>query len=196
MCPGDFLRYKTVYYYFRKWRREWQQLHERLRGMVRVKAGWHPSPSAAMLDRQTRRLSTILSKAVGYDAAKPIKAGKVHLLVDTLGLVMVAVVRAAHVPEQGEARMVFAARSFSASVVDLDGWDFAYWVLQTYHWIVRVVRCLEQTKGFVKLPVRWGVERRFGWLNWCRRKDYEVLPETQDAMVYGAMVRLMVRRLA
>jgi putative transposase len=80
--------------------------------------------------------------------------------------------------------------------VDLDGWDFACWVLQTYHWVVRVVRCLEQTKGFVKLPVRWGVERRFGWLNWCRRKDYEVLPETQDAMVYGAMVRLMVRRLA
>ncbi len=51
----------------------------------------------------------MLSKAVGYDAAKPIKAGKVHLLVDTLGLVMVVVVRAARVPEQGEARMVFAA---------------------------------------------------------------------------------------
>ncbi len=27
-------------------------------------------------------------------------------------------------------------------------------------------------------------------------KDYEVLPETQDVMVYGAMVRLMVMRLA
>jgi len=42
------------------------------------------------------------------------------------------------------------------------------------------------------------VERTFAWLGLSRRfsKDYESLPETADAMIYGAMSRLMLRRLA
>lgn len=47
------------------------------------------------------------------------------------------------------------------------GTAFGLWVLQTYHWILRVVRRPDEAKGFVKLPVRWRVERTFGWLNWC-----------------------------
>ncbi|NJM70111.1 MAG: transposase [Scytonema sp. RU_4_4] len=33
MLPNDFLRWKTVYHYFRQWRKDgtWQQIHERLR---------------------------------------------------------------------------------------------------------------------------------------------------------------------
>jgi len=48
------------------------------------------------------------------------------------------------------------------------------------------------------LPRRWVVERTFAWLSFCRRlsKDYEVLPETSEAMIFAAMVHLMVRRLA
>jgi len=48
------------------------------------------------------------------------------------------------------------------------------------------------------LPHRWVVERTLAWLSFHRRlsKDYEVLPETSEAMVYVAMIRLMVRRLA
>jgi putative transposase len=40
--------------------------------------------------------------------------------------------------------------------------------------------------------------RTFAWLGLSRRfsKDYERLPETAEAMIYGAMSRLMVRRLA
>jgi putative transposase len=42
------------------------------------------------------------------------------------------------------------------------------------------------------------VERTFGWLYRFRRlsKDYEVLPETSEALIYAAMVCLMLRRLA
>ncbi len=52
---------------------------------------------------------------------------------------------------------------------------------------------MEQQKGFVVLPKRWLVERTFGWFNWCRRlsKDYEILPETTEAFIYVAMIRLM-----
>jgi putative transposase len=147
----------------------------------------------------------MVSEAVGYDAAKRTKGRKLHLLVDTLGLVLIAVVTAANLPERDGARLVFAAirRRFPRLLwiwVDggYSGAEFTQWVMQTYHWILRVVRRPEESKGFVKLPVRWRVERTFGWLNWCRRfsKDYEVLPETHEALVYAAMVRLMIRRLA
>ena len=42
------------------------------------------------------------------------------------------------------------------------------------------------------------VERTFAWITQCRRlgKDYEVLPRSSEAMIYIAMTRLMVRRLA
>ena len=50
---------------------------------------------------------------------------------------------------------------------------------------------------FEVLPRRWVVERTFAWLSQARRlsKDYERLPETSEAMIYGAMSRLMLRRL-
>jgi putative transposase len=60
-----------------------------------------------------------------------------------------------------------------------------------------VLRCDGQ-KGFVVLPRRWVVERTFAWLTQCRRlgKDYEVLPSSSEAMIYIALTRLMLRRLA
>ncbi len=52
--------------------------------------------------------------------------------------------------------------------------------------------------GFQVLPRRWVVERTLAWLGRNRRlaKDYEFLPETEEAFVYAGMVRLMLRRLA
>jgi putative transposase len=48
------------------------------------------------------------------------------------------------------------------------------------------------------LPRRWVVERTFAWLGQNRRlsKDYERLCETSEALIYAAMSRLMMRRLA
>ncbi len=57
----------------------------------------------------------------------------------------------------------------------------------------------EKPRGFQILPRRrWVVERTFAWLSQARRlsKDYERLPETGEAMIYGAMSRIMLRRLA
>ncbi len=72
------------------------------------------------------------------------------------------------------------------------------WVMDTYHWILEVVRRPKNRKGFILLPKRWVVERSFGWFNWCRRlgKDYEILPQTHEAFVQVAMIRLLLRRLA
>jgi putative transposase len=48
------------------------------------------------------------------------------------------------------------------------------------------------------LPRRWVAERTFSWLGQNRRlsKDYERLCETDEAMIYATMSRLMLRRLA
>jgi putative transposase len=53
-------------------------------------------------------------------------------------------------------------------------------------------------KGFVVLPRRWVVERTIAWIDQQRRmsKDYERLCASGEALVYAAMIRLMVRRLA
>jgi putative transposase len=48
------------------------------------------------------------------------------------------------------------------------------------------------------LPRRWVVERTFSWCSQSRRlsKDYERLCETSEALVYLAMTRIMLKRLA
>ena len=63
---------------------------------------------------------------------------------------------------------------------------------------LEIVRRTDDMKGFVVLPRRWIVERTFGWLGRHRRlsKDYELLAETSETMMYVVMINLMVRRLA
>ena len=52
------------------------------------------------------------------------------------------------------------------------------------------------SSGFEVLPKRWIVEPTFAWWNQYRRyrKDYELLPEMSEAMIYGAMIHTMLRR--
>ena len=48
------------------------------------------------------------------------------------------------------------------------------------------------------VPRRWVVERTFGWLGRYRRlhRDYERQAHTGETMIYVAMIRLMLARLA
>jgi putative transposase len=52
--------------------------------------------------------------------------------------------------------------------------------------------------GVRVLPRRWVVERTFSWFGQNRRlnKDYEYLPESNEARAYVTMTRLMLRGLA
>ncbi len=53
------------------------------------------------------------------------------------------------------------------------------------------------SKTFKQLPKRWIIERTFGWLKQFGRlsKDYEMNSEVSEAMIYGSLLRLMVKRL-
>jgi len=78
------------------------------------------------------------------------------------------------------------------------GQNFARAVKQVCGEQVRVEVIGRTTPTFEQLPKRWIVERTFGWLNQFRRlsKDYEVYSEVSEAMIYGSLIRLMLRRLA
>jgi len=147
---------------------------------------------------------------------------KRHLLVDTTGLVVKALVHPASVPDGvGGQRVLEAIADRAEALPRLRHlWvDTAYqgrfkdWVEQTLGWTVAVVRkprrwfwvgpgqeppALEGPPGFQPLPRRWVVERTFGWIGRWRRtsKDYEFLPTTAECVIYAIMTRLMLRRLA
>ena len=208
--PGDFPAWQTVYTYFRNWRINgtWVRIHDHLREWVRVEQERQPSPSEAVIDSQSVKSAAMVSKQVGFDGGKLIKGRKRFLTVDTLGLVLRVLVTAANVGErQGGKRVLERVKRMGKAASRLhtvwvdggfDGEPFMIWVMDVCRWIVQVVLRPEQTKGFVLLKKRWVVERTFGWLMGSRRlvRDYELLPETSETLIYIAMIRIMLRRLA
>ena len=71
------------------------------------------------------------------------------------------------------------------------------WVAQRFKFCLEGVLRRRETRKFVLLPCHGVVERTFGWLNHSRRlsKSYERLSRTDEAWVYIAMTRIMLRRL-
>ena len=205
MLPNDLPPWQTVYHYFRQWKGDgiWENMNETLRTQLRVSDGREFQPSAGIIDTQSVKTTSV--KGIrGYDAGKNVTGRKRHIVVDTMGLLLMVVVHAASIQDRDGAKLIldkvsdqfvrlsliWADGSYSGKLVD--------WVLNTYGWILEIVRRSKDTQGFQVLPRRWVVERTFAWLSFYRRlsKDYEVLPETSESMIYAAMVHLMVRRLA
>jgi putative transposase len=206
LLPHDFPPYPIVYYYFKTWRDDgtWTTIHDALRGKVRQAAGKHVQPSAAVLDSQSVKMADQAGPR-GYDGAKQVKGRKRHLLVDTLGLLLMIVVTVASVGERaGGERVLSKAQGVlpKLRLVRADagyrGAAFADWVRARCGWVLEIVEHLVPVHEFTLLPWRWLVERTFGWLNRYRRlsKDYEVKPTSSEAFIRLAMINLMVQRLA
>ncbi len=72
LLPHDFPAWGTVYWYFRRWKREgiWDQALATLRGQVRQREGREADPSAAVIDSQSIKTSAVRGPEKGYDAGK------------------------------------------------------------------------------------------------------------------------------
>ncbi len=72
------------------------------------------------------------------------------------------------------------------------------WTCEQFGICLEVVQRTEGSKGFVVVPRRWVVERTFAWLGRYKRlvRDYELCPEHSEAMIYVAMIQLLLHRLA
>ncbi len=64
--------------------------------------------------------------------------------------------------------------------------------------MLEIVKRSDDVHSFKVLPHRWVVERTLAWLGRYRHlsKDYEQLPQTSESIIYIAMIRLMLKRLA
>jgi putative transposase len=161
------------------------------------------APTAAILDSQTVKMADQPGER-GYDAGKKVAGRKRHLLVDTLGLILVAVVHAANIQDRDGAKAVIEkARWFGwLRVIFADGGysgALVAWVRESFHAQGTRLQIVPKLGvGFRVLAKRWIVERTFSWFNHYRRlsKDYEVKPAHSEAFIYAAATRLMLRRLA
>jgi len=205
--PHDFPPWDTVYWYFKRWNAEGttDRIHDALRAATRDAAGRDPMASAGIVDAQSvKGADTVGAATRGFDAGKKTNGRKRHVVVDTIGLLVVVLVTAASVQDRDGGRLVLDKARMampSIALVWADGGyagrcvEFARRVLRI---TLQIVRKPDGQRGFEVLPRRWVVERTLSWLVRCRRlgHDYERLPAHAEAMVKWSMIGLMTRRLA
>ena len=221
LLPHDLPRWFTAYSYFRRWKRMgiWEQVNTALRRDVRVQIGREAEPSAASLDSQSVKSSSVRGDPRGTDGGKKIRGRKRHLLVDTQGLLLGVKVTAANLHDQFGARQLLARLKGTLPRLEVIWADHSYqggfqeWVKELLDGVrVEIVKqlgtgvsgdqALQREKavhptGFLPRPKRWVIERTNGWITHVRRlaRDYEGTYTSSEAFIHLAMSKLMLARL-
>jgi transposase len=208
--PRDLAACSTVYDSFDRW--HWdgtlRNIHHALYIKCREEAACEASPTAAIIDAQSVKSAEKGGAHVdpnGYDGGKKVKGKKRHILVDTEGLLLHAIVTAVDIQDRdGGAWLLDTLFDLYAFLLKLyaDGGyqepEFRESVKAVLSQVdVEIVKPSDQAKGLVVLPRRWVVERTLAWLNRCRwlSKDWENLNRKAQAFLVMTSIRFVVKRL-
>jgi transposase len=204
--PKDFPPKSTVWRYFDQWRHNGtlEAIHDRLRREVRAQEKPYSPRTTASVDSQSVD-ATSGGEQRGRDNAKNANGRKRHIVVDSMGLLLAVLVTAADVDDAAAAAKLFprlegqplsrVRRMFADS--KYHNHALYAWVEANADWELVIVRRPEDAEGWVRLPIRWTVERTFAWLVKCRRLsvDRERSVLSSEAMIHLAMIHLMLNRL-
>jgi putative transposase len=204
--PGDLPPKSTAWRYFDRWRRDGilDTIHDLLRKSVRTaEKPYHPRTSASVDSQSVDTTSG--GEQRGRDNHKNVDGRKRHIVVDSMGLLLAVLVTAADVDDAKAATELFGRLDGQPmSKVRRMYADSKYHNMKLYEWVeanadwdLTIVRRPKDAEGWVKLPIRWTVERTFAWLGRCRRlsKDREKSVLSSESFVKLAMIHLMLKRL-
>jgi transposase len=208
--PKDLPPRSTLFDYLNLW--SWDgtldRMHHALYVECREQSEREASPTAAIIDSQSVKSAEKGGPGLirmGMMRARKIKGKKRHILVDTLGLLLHAIVHGADVQDRDGGIMLLATMFGMHPFLTKLFADAAYQGPGFHNGLARILPHLEteivkrsdHAKGFEVLPKRWIVERTIAWLNRYRRlaKDWENLNRKGLAFLRLASIRLMLRKL-
>ena len=212
MLPNDFPPWQTVYWWFRRFVRQFmfQTIHDVALMLDRERVGREASPTGGVVDSQSVKAPE--AKTRGYDAGKKIAGRKRHIAVDTDGQLLMINLTPADISDSAGAQMIldgvrkrwpwlkhlFADGAYDRTqLMDYDRTQLMD-KAAFRDFTIQIVKRSDTAKGFEVLPRRWVVERTFGWMTRWRRlvRDDEERIDCSEAMIHVALGSLLLRRIA
>ena len=207
LLPKSFPKRSTVSYYFQKWTKSGvlMRINDLLRRRVRkeVEGRQNVEATGGVIDTQSVKSTEAGGPERGFDGGKLVSGRKRNLLVDTLGLLITAVVHAANTYDGAGARRVFEVtrqRGIRLKKVWADKTfrgSLKAWMQEQGLGELEIVERNPGQRGFEVQAKRWVVERTHAWMGRNRQlsKEYDHSPRSSESWLYLASIRLLTRRL-